>query len=272
MSKNIDDTVTEIEEGHPTLSETDDFASGSGEVEATDEDGAVTSNDEKLLLNSTAEESDNYVLQSTSNEKDNEGGKDSDDNNEKGMESMVASKSESQESEELSLVDNNHNNDTATGCNGQQNYSRMEVNKGEKPSISTKPKSFRNQKQDEFVKSGARVKSLLTTALRVAAGSSSGNTNKRKERDEVSGQVGGDEDRPSRKTWQSKRDFANIQDLAQEKAEECMALKRVRYIINDVCLIYIYLAVTYFFSLYFIGIIVTIESTRCTISDSSPSE
>ena len=219
MPNNIDDAVIEIEEGHPTLSEKEDFARGSGEVVPTDEDGiSASSNDEKPLP--SAEETSNYVLQSTSNGKNNEGDKDS--NNDEGMESVVASKSEGRDS--LSLADSKQNNDTATAAK-----SRRDVNE-EESSIITKPKSsFRNQKQDEFVKSGARVKSLLTTALRAAAESSSGNSNnKRKERDEVSGQEGGDEDRPTRKTWQSKTDFANIQDLAQEKAEECLALKRVR--------------------------------------------
>ena len=221
MPNNIDDAVIEIEEGHPTLSEKEDFARGSGEVVPTDEDGiSASSNDEKPLP--SAEETSNYVLQSTSNGKNNEGDKDS--NNGEGMDSVVASKSEGRDS--LSLADSKQNNDTATGWQWQQ---QKKVNE-EESSIITKPKSsFRNQKQDEFVKSGARVKSLLTTALRAAAESSSGNSNnKRKERDEVSGQEGGDEDRPTRKTWQSKTDFANIQDLAQEKAEECLALKRVR--------------------------------------------
>ena len=220
MPNNIDDAVIEIEEGHPTLSEKEDFARGSGEVVPTDEDGISASSNDEKLLNSTAEESDNYILKSTSNGKNNEGDKDS--NNGEGMDSVVASKSEGSDS--LSLADSKQNNDTATAAK-----SRRDVNE-EESSIITKPKSsFRNQKQDEFVKSGARVKSLLTTALRAAAESSSGNSNnKRKERDEVSGQEGGDEDRPTRKTWQSKTDFANIQDLAQEKAEECLALKRVR--------------------------------------------
>ena len=219
MPNNIDDAVIEIEEGHPTLSEKEDFARGSGEVVPTDEDGiSASSNDEKPLP--SAEETSNYVLQSTSNGKNNEGDKVS--NNGEGMDSVVASKSEGSDS--LSLADSKQNNDTATAAK-----SRRDVNE-EESSIITKPKSsFRNQKQDEFVKSGARVKSLLTTALRAAVESSSGNSNnKRKERDEVSGQEGGDEDRPTRKTWQSKTDFANIQDLAQEKAEECLALKRVR--------------------------------------------
>ena len=61
MPNNIDDAVIEIEEGHPTLSEKEDFARGSGEVVPTDEDGiSASSNDEKLPLSPTLDTKSEY--------------------------------------------------------------------------------------------------------------------------------------------------------------------------------------------------------------------
>lgn len=103
----------------------------------------------------------------------------------------------------------------------------------------TKPSSFRNQKQDVFVKKGARVKSILATALQAMAdgftsnaaladlgGDATGGEKTDNECDSLVGSSSG-EVGESKKSWNARTDFAHVRDLAQEKTEECMALKRV---------------------------------------------
>jgi len=89
--------------------------------------------------------------------------------------------------------------------------------------------SFRNKDQDEFVKNGARVKAVFTSSFRVVANglsSTKGDSNG----DNVN--VGDNNSSGSNgKRKISKTDFVHAQDLAQEKTEECMALKRVRNIL-----------------------------------------
>ena len=89
--------------------------------------------------------------------------------------------------------------------------------------------SFRNKDQDEFVKNGARVKAVFTSSFRVVANelsSTKGDSN---------GDNVGDNNNNNRgsngKRKISKTDFVHAQDLAQEKTEECMALKRVSHIL-----------------------------------------
>ena len=90
--------------------------------------------------------------------------------------------------------------------------------------------SFRNKDQDEFVKNGARVKAVFTSSFRVVAnglssnkGDSNGDNNNVVDNNNNSSGSNG-------KRKISKTDFVHAQDLAQEKTEECMALKRVRVI------------------------------------------
>eukprot|EP00579_Thalassiosira_antarctica_P010559 CAMPEP_0201918734 /NCGR_PEP_ID=MMETSP0903-20130614/7805_1 /ASSEMBLY_ACC=CAM_ASM_000552 /TAXON_ID=420261 /ORGANISM="Thalassiosira antarctica, Strain CCMP982" /LENGTH=716 /DNA_ID=CAMNT_0048455101 /DNA_START=103 /DNA_END=2253 /DNA_ORIENTATION=+ len=109
------------------------------------------------------------------------------------------------------------------------------------PASATKPMSFRNKKQDAFVKKGARAKALLTTALRAMAdgftsnaagglcGDVAGDKNDGNESMGISGQkqtMDNDDDGCLRKTWNTRADFAHVQDVAQEKSKECISLKR----------------------------------------------
>jgi hypothetical protein len=96
-----------------------------------------------------------------------------------------------------------------------------------------KSSGSRNHKQDDFVKNGARVKAILTSALRAVVDGMSSNTaadpGDRKVRIESQrdGTVN-DDDGPAAKNGQAKAKYSHVLELAHEKAEECMALKRVR--------------------------------------------
>jgi len=101
--------------------------------------------------------------------------------------------------------------------------------------------SFRNKDQDEFVKNGARVKAVFTSSFRVVANglSSTNNNNTGDSNGENVGDSNNNNNSGSNgKRKISKTDFVHAQDLAQEKTEECMALKRVRVICIIVCLFY----------------------------------
>jgi len=90
--------------------------------------------------------------------------------------------------------------------------------------------SFRNKDQDEFVKNGTRVKAVFTSSFRVVAnGLSSTNDNTGDSIGDNNNYVGGNNNSSGSngKRKISKTDFVHAQDLAQEKTEECMALKRV---------------------------------------------
>ena len=88
--------------------------------------------------------------------------------------------------------------------------------------------SFRNNDQDEFVKNGARVKSVFTSSFRVVANglSSTNNNTGDSNGDNVEGNNNNSSGSNGKRKI-SKTDFVHAQDLAQEKTEECMALKRV---------------------------------------------
>jgi hypothetical protein len=94
--------------------------------------------------------------------------------------------------------------------------------------------SFRNQKQDEFVKNGARVKALLSTVLRVVAdgitpsnATAGGDGNAENESTEA---TKSDSDNHHSKTNYTNADYAHVRTVAKERSEECLALKRVRII------------------------------------------
>lgn len=81
----------------------------------------------------------------------------------------------------------------------------------------TLTRSSRNEKQDEYVKKGARVKSLLASALKAVAdglASRSGNSK-------------ADEMDAEKHPVKINADFVHVQDLAQKKSQECITLKRV---------------------------------------------
>jgi len=85
--------------------------------------------------------------------------------------------------------------------------------------------SFRNKDQDEFVKNGARVKAVFTSTFRVVA---NGLSSTKGDSNGDNYNVGDNNSSGSNgKRKISKTDFVHAQDLAQEKTEECMALKRV---------------------------------------------
>lgn len=94
----------------------------------------------------------------------------------------------------------------------------------------------RSHKQDDFVKNGARVKAILASALRAVVDGISSNSVA-----DSCGAVAGDVkvgvdserrtvndgDFPDQPNGREKMDYARLLSLANEKAEECMALKRV---------------------------------------------
>ena len=89
----------------------------------------------------------------------------------------------------------------------------------------TLTRSSRNEKQDEYVKKGARVKALLASALQAVTdglattrGAASSNN------DDIIGDEVKDAEGQSKQT---NADFEHVQDLAQKKSEECITLKRV---------------------------------------------
>ena len=118
----------------------------------------------------------------------------------------------------------------------------------------TKASTIRNNRHDEYVKKGAVIRDLLNTAFRaVASGFASNATSgssdemdsdrnmdqERMENEEVtlsgkkrakdSGEYDDDglDSVHPKKSWNGRRGFVHAQDLAQEKAEECITLKRV---------------------------------------------
>ena len=99
------------------------------------------------------------------------------------------------------------------------------------------PVGIRNHRQDDFVKNGARFRAILTSAIRAVVDGMSSNA-AADSRGDVAGdrKVGtesergtvNDGDGPARTQGQQKADYARVLGLARDKAEECMALKRVR--------------------------------------------
>ncbi|KAL9183733.1 hypothetical protein ACHAXT_004589 [Thalassiosira profunda] len=95
-----------------------------------------------------------------------------------------------------------------------------------------RPAPFRNQKQDDFVKKGARTRALLTTTLKAMTNSFASSTAladaacSGKAGDAATDAAVKDAGQSAKKTWNARTDFAHIQELAQERAEEVMALQR----------------------------------------------
>ena len=95
----------------------------------------------------------------------------------------------------------------------------------------TTSKRTRNQKQDEFVKNGARIKAILTSALRAVVEGVTSNSVVETRGGNVAGTdsergAANDADGTSRTKGQTKTNYANAIELAHEKIEECMVLKR----------------------------------------------
>lgn len=99
-------------------------------------------------------------------------------------------------------------------------------------------RSSRNEKQDDYVKKGTHVKALLASAMQAVAdgfahnnkatvedGSSDNNDNNNNSSSN-NGDECGAEKKLSKKTAE---DFVHMQELAQTKSEECIALKRVSF-------------------------------------------
>lgn len=104
------------------------------------------------------------------------------------------------------------------------------------PTVSTSDRrtKFRNQKQDEFVTNGARVKSLISTVLRIVVDGiipSSGTDHGNEENE--SGTVSNtesDNQHTNIQTRYTNTDIAQARTEALERSEECFALKRVSII------------------------------------------
>jgi hypothetical protein len=107
-------------------------------------------------------------------------------------------------------------------------------------SIKSHQTSLRNQKQDEFVKNGARVKALISTVLRAVADGIIP-TNATATIDSHIESEGNEDDEsmaaskaeidghPSRRTRYTSEDYEHIRAVARERSEECLALKMVRF-------------------------------------------
>ena len=116
----------------------------------------------------------------------------------------------------------------AVETRNESNRHRLQYNQSFLPSSTqsngTVARSSRNEKQDEYVKKGARVKALLASALQaVADGLGKGGNSTAADR---SGNDG-DEVDVEGKSRKAEADFVHVQDLAQKKSEECITLKRV---------------------------------------------
>ena len=83
-------------------------------------------------------------------------------------------------------------------------------------------RSSRNEKQDEYVKKGARVKALLASALQAVADGLAA----RVEDSAMINNNGSDNDK-EKKPSTVDADYVHVQELAQKKSEECITLKRV---------------------------------------------
>ena len=147
-----------------------------------------------------------------------------------------------------SLTDEYYSGDEDLANNVGTTMNRMNDDVGEMKEATTRPQqsdpqsvpiashraSFRNQKQDDFVKNGARVKALLSTVLRVVAdgitpsnataGSDGNAENESTEATKL------DSDNHHSKTKYTNADYAHVRTVAKERSEECLALKRVRII------------------------------------------
>jgi len=117
------------------------------------------------------------------------------------------------------------NHDTCALGTGKSNVSSLQAVETRNESNHHRLQySSRNEKQDEYVKKGARVKALLTSALEaVADGLGRGGNSTAADR---SGNDG-DEVDVGDKSRKTDADFVHVQDLAQKKSEECITLKRV---------------------------------------------
>jgi hypothetical protein len=133
----------------------------------------------------------------------------------------------------------NHHDESSTLVNNNTNQQFLSFLSSSKQSSSTNVaftrSSSRNEKQDDYVKKGAHVKALLASAMQAVAdgfahnnkatvedGSSDNNSNSSSN----NGDECGAEKKLSKKTAE---DFVHMQELAQTKSEECIALKRVSY-------------------------------------------
>eukprot|EP00985_Skeletonema_marinoi_P030453 scaffold32151_cov70-Skeletonema_marinoi.AAC.1 len=115
----------------------------------------------------------------------------------------------------------------AVETRNDSNHHRLQYNPSFLPSSTqsngTVARTSRNEKQDEYVKKGARVKALLASALQaVADGLGKGGNSTEADR---SGNDG-DEVDVGDKSRKTDADFVHVQDLAQKKSEECITLKR----------------------------------------------
>ena len=123
------------------------------------------------------------------------------------------------------------------------NQQRIQYNQSFLSSSSQSNETFtrssrKNEKQDEYVKQGARVKALLASALQaVADGLATRAGNSVSNNNNDNGDDGVDAEKNSAK---SDADFVHLQDLAQKKSEECITLKRVSscsYELGVLCLL-----------------------------------
>ena len=88
-------------------------------------------------------------------------------------------------------------------------------------------RSLRNEKQDEYVKKGARVKAILASALQAVA---NGFANHRVGNSSVldgNSSNGGNDDIDGEKKSAKHDNVVHLQDLAKKKSEQCLVLKRV---------------------------------------------
>ncbi len=139
----------------------------------------------------------------------------------------------------------NHHDESSTLVNNNSNQQFLSFLPSSKQSstnnVAFTRSSSRNEKQDDYVKKGAHVKALLASAMQAVAdgfahnnkaSSEEGSSNNNNNNSSNNGDECGAEKKLSKKTAE---DFVHMQELAQTKSEECIALKRVSLLFGLQC-------------------------------------
>jgi hypothetical protein len=156
-------------------------------------------------------------------------------------------KEEGREHDDFTMVSSgnaNHHDESSTLVNNSNHQQLLSFLPSSKQSstnnVAFTRSSSRNEKQDDYVKKGAHVKALLASAMQAVADGfahnnkatvedgSSNNNNNNSSSNNGSDECGA-EKKLSKKTAE---DFVHMQELAQTKSEECIALKRVSLLLG----------------------------------------
>ena len=202
----------------------------SGSRRSTNEEGNNSAASSKELSSESSNESNGH---------DNTFGK------EEMTKDLPGDEEEGREHDDFTMVSsgNANHDESSTLVNNNSNHQQfLSFLPSSKQSSSTNVafptrSSSRNEKQDDYVKKGAHVKALLASVMQAVADGfahsnkatvedgSSDNNNSGSGSNNGSDECGA-EKKLSKKTAE---DFVHMQELAQTKSEECIALKRVSY-------------------------------------------